>query len=503
MVKLQPENVLFKIQTLASVQQNRIALIDDSKEITYGELFREIIRTQMMLKEKFQAKRGDRIGILIENTIESAAVFLAIIRLGAIAVIINTKLAKPEVDFIIHDSNPVLVMVGNESFLPLVDSETRVYLIPGGTQSGVDFKNFADDAPGFRDADCAVIMYTSGTTGRPKGAMITHHNITYAVDCYIHDVGLRENDSTIVMVPLFYVTGLIAQLMVFLCLGAKIVLLHRFDAEKALEKIAEYRITHLHSVATVYLSLVTAIQNSKNLDLTCIRQALCGGGPITEALIERLKIYLPWLEFRRIYGLTESTSPGTVMPIDVQQLPEKSGSSGLPMRWMKAKVVEEDGSEAKLNVAGELLLKGENVIRSYWENSEANSKSFIDGWLKTGDIAKIDRDGFVYILDRKKDMIIRGGEKIFCSEVEGALAQYPGVKEVAVIGIPDLYYGEAVMAVVVPSENITLKKEDVIQFARTKLAKFKVPAEIEFENELPRSSVGKILKSDLKNKFAN
>jgi long-chain acyl-CoA synthetase len=499
----QPEHVLSRIQTWASTEPNRTAIIDDSRKITYGELLPAIIQTQMMLEEKYQVKRGDRIGILIENTIDSAVAFLAIIRAGAIAVIINTKLAKPEVDFIIQDSTPVLTMVGNESFLPQVDGSARLYLISAESQPGKNVNNNAECAPGFHDDDCAVIMYTSGTTGRPKGAMITHHNISYAVDCYINDVGLTKNDATIILVPLFYVTGLIAQMMVFLSLGAKIVLLHRFDAELALKKIAEHRITHLHSVATVYLSLVTAMEKNKGLDLTCIRQALCGGGPITDALIERLKNSLPWLEFRRIYGLTESTSPGTVMPGDVQLLPEKSGSSGLPMRWMQAKTVDDDGIEVRPCVAGELLIKGENVIKSYWKNPEANHKSFIDGWLKTGDIAKIDREGFVYILDRKKDMIIRGGEKVFCSEVEGVLAQYPGVQEVAVIGIPNLYYGEVVKAIIVPSANAALKEDEIIQFARTKLAKFKVPAEIEFVTELPRSSVGKILKSALKNKYAS
>jgi acyl-CoA synthetase (AMP-forming)/AMP-acid ligase II len=466
-------------------------------------LLSEVIGAQAMLEEKYKVKRGDRVGILIENTIDSAVAFLAIIRIGAIAVIINTKLAKPEIDFIIKDSTPVLIMIGNDSFLPLVDGQTPVYSISTGARLKADFKNCNNCAPGFHDDDCAVIMYTSGTTGRPKGAMITHHNISYAVDCYIKDVGLTANDSTIVVVPLFYVTGLIAQMMVFLSLGAKLVLLYRFDADMALQKIAEYRITHLHSVATVYLSLVSAMEKNKNLDLRCIRQALCGGGPITDALIERLKVFLPWLEFRRIYGLTESTSPGTVMPVDVQQMPEKSGSSGLPMRWMKAKVAAEDGSEVKPCVAGELLIKGENVIKSYWKNPEANSKAYSDGWLKTGDIAKIDREGYVYILDRKKDMIIRGGEKIFCSEVEGALAEYPGVKEVAVIGISNTYYGEAVMAVIVSSENAILNKEEIIQFARTKLAKFKVPTEIELVDQLPRSSVGKILKSALKSKYSN
>jgi len=497
----QPEHALSHIQALALIQPDQVALVDDLKEITYGKLLSEIIRVQMTLAETFQIKRGERVGILIENNIDSVVAFLAIIRLGAIAIIINTKLAKPEVGYIIQDSTPVLIVVGSENFLPLIEEQLPVYLIPAESQSKENVKNPVYCVPGFHDDDCAVIIYTSGTTGRPKGAMITHHNITYAVDCYINDVGLTENDSTIVVVPLFYVTGLIAQMMVFLSLGSKIVLLHRFDAARALVKIAEHRITHLHSVATIYLSLVMAMESNKNLDLSCIRQALCGGGPVTDALIEHLKIYLPRLEFRRIYGLTESTSPGIVMPVDVQQMSEKSGSSGLPMRWMKVKVVKDDGSEAKPCVAGELLIRGENVIDSYWKNPEANRASFVDGWLKTGDIAKIDREGFVYILDRKKDMVIRGGEKIFCSEVEGALAQYPGVKEVAVIGIPDSYYGEAVMAIIVPSENAILHKEELIQFARTKLAKFKVPAEIEFADELPRSSVGKILKSVLKNKF--
>jgi long-chain acyl-CoA synthetase len=496
----QLENVLHKINFLAAQYPQRVALIDEYRSITYGELLSEILNAQMLLEKAYHVKKGDRVGTLLENNIDCVIAFLAIIRFGAIAVIINSKLAKAEVDFIVKDAKPVLILIGNNDFGLLVEGTIPVFLIKlAESKTQIDTACLSHDCPsGFQDKECAVVMYTSGTTGRPKGAMITHHNITCAVDCYVKDLGLTENDSTIIMVPLFYVTGLIAQMMVFLSLGAKIVLLRRFDADLALQKIHQYQITHLHSVATVYLSLVTSMEKDPKLNLTCIRQALCGGGPITDALIEKLKQNLPWLDFRRIYGLTESTSPGTVMPVDVQAMPEKSSSSGLPMRWMKVKVVNDEGQEVRPNETGELLIKGENVIQGYWNNPEANAKSFLDGWLRTGDIAKIDSDGYVYILDRKKDMIIRGGEKIFCSEVEGALALYAGVKEVAVIGIPDSYYGEVVKAFIVPTGNTNLKIEDLIQFARTKLAKFKVPAEIEFINELPRSSVGKILKSSLK-----
>jgi long-chain acyl-CoA synthetase len=495
----QLENVLTQIKYLAVQYPKRIALIDENRRITYGELMPEIINIQLLLEKAFHVKKGERVGILLENNIDCAIAFLAILRSGAIAVIINTKLAKPEVDFIVNDAEPVLILIGNNDFHSLVEGEIPVYLIsPAERDTQIDTACLPCDCPaGFCDEECAVIMYTSGTTGRPKGALITHRNITCAVDCYVKDVGLTEKDSTIIMVPLFYVTGLIAQMMVFLSLGAKIVLLRRFDADLALQRICQYQITHLHSVATVYLSLVTSMDKNQKLNLTCIHQALCGGGPITDALIDKLKQYLPWLDFRRIYGLTESTSPGTVMPVDVRAMPDKSLSSGLPMRWMKVKVVDDDGREVGPNETGELLIKGENVIQSYWNNPEANAKSFLDGWLRTGDIAKIDADGYVYILDRKKDMIIRGGEKIFCSEVEGVLALYTGVQEVAVIGIPDPYYGEVVKAFIVPTENANLKIEDLLGFARTKLAKFKVPAEIEIIYELPRSSVGKILKSAL------
>lgn len=497
-----PKHVLTKIEFFAAKYPDRVAIIDESREITYGELLAEIKNTQSFFEKAFHVKCGDRVAILLENNIDCTVAFLAVIRLGAIAVIINTKLAKPEIDFIIQDAAPVLVLIGNQVFAPLVEGKMiPVYLISREqSKSKEGASSPADCSPGFHDIDCAVIMYTSGTTGLPKGAMITHHNITYAVDCYAKDVGLNKNDSTIVVVPLFYVTGLIAQMMVFLSLGSKIVLIRRFDADLALKKINQYQISHLHSVATVYLSLVTSIEKNQGLDLSCIRQALCGGGPITDALIERLKSHLPWLDFRRIYGLTESTSPGTVMPVDVQTMPEKSFSSGLPMRWMKAKVVNDDGQKVQSGESGELLIKGENVITSYWNNPEANRKSFVNGWLKTGDIAKIDQDGYVYILDRKKDMIIRGGEKVFCSEVEGVLALYPGVKEVAVIGIPDPYYGEVVKAFIVPMENTKLSIEDLMEFTRTRVAKFKVPAQIEIIDELPRSPVGKILKSALKSR---
>jgi long-chain acyl-CoA synthetase len=503
-----PKHILAKVETFAATQRDKVALIDEHRTITYGELMTEIINTQMALENSFHLKPGVRTGFLFTNTIDCVVAFLALIRSGATVVIINTKLAKPEVDFIIEDSNPMLILIGSENFLPLVAREMPKYLIEQEQRKFHQNSTVPERRPpaGFDDEDCAVIMYTSGTTGRPKGAMITHHNITYAVDAYIEDCGLTAADSTIIMVPMFYVTGLIAQLAVFLSLGGQLVLLKKFDEDEALRQISKYRITHLHSVATVYLRLVNGMERmgqSEKGALTCVRQALCGGGPITDALIGRLKLHLPWLEFRRVYGLTESTSAGVLMPDDVQKMPERSGASGLPMLRCQIKVVDDEEREVNPGIAGELLIKGENIIKRYWNNSAANRKSFLGEWLKTGDIAKIDRDGYIYILDRKKDMIIRGGEKVFSSEVEGALALYPGIKEVAVVGVPDDYYGESVKAFIVPAEKINLDPNAIIRFARTKLAKYKVPAVIELIDELPKSPVGKVLKTVLKNKGIN
>lgn len=492
-----PEHVLRVVERISQIEPYRIALIDEKREITYGQLMTEILNTQSLLTDIYGIKKRDRVGILLENNIDCVIALLAILRTGAIAVIINTKLTRPEVEWILEDSSPVLVMIGHEDFRQLINEKLPILEI---TSEHPLSQSDEEPLSNYHDEDPALIMYTSGTTGRPKGAMITHHNITYAVNSYIETLQLTERESTLIMVPMFYITGLSAQLMVFLSLGSKIALLRRFNEHDALRLIEKHRITHIHSVSTIYLRLLNGM-NQKDYELTCLRQALCGGGPITTTLIKHIKAHLPWLDFRRIYGLTETTSPGTIMPVDVDKMPDKDFSSGLPMKWMQVKIVDDNGLEVNRGEPGELLIKGENVIKQYWNNPTANKESFVDDWFKTGDIARMDEDGFVYILDRKKDMINRAGEKIYSSEVENVLAQYPGVKEVAVVGIPDSYYGEIVKAYIVPEVNGRLIVDNIIQFAGKQLAKYKVPARIEFIEELPRNAAGKILKSALRERI--
>jgi len=491
-------SILADVKHFSLIVPERIALVDCNREITYNQLQREITTVQALLRDRYNVKHADRVGVFTENTIDCVVIMLAIISLSAIAVIINTKLAQIEIDYIIYDSKPMLIAIGNNEHMQHIQSKVPFFKIAEINHALMMNNNIVCFSDAYQALDPAFIIYTSGTTGHPKGAMITHRNLAHSAYSYTKSLGLIEEDSTIIAAPLFYVTSLIAQLMTFLSIGAKSILMHRFDEYKMARSIEYYHITHLHAVATIYIRFLTAI-TQKKFNLTSIRQVLCGGGPITTLLIEKLKAVLPNIEFRRIYGLTESSGTGCVMPVDSLLRPDKPISSGLPMPEVELKVVDDEGLvELPPDVPGELWIKGPIVIESYWNNPEANCRSFTDGWLKTGDIARIDHDGYVFILDRKKDMIIRGGEKVFSSEVEVALALHPGVSEVAVVGIPDEYYGEAVKAYIVASAGASLSAEDIIRFARRRLAKFKVPTSIEFVIQLPRSPVGKVLKSSLR-----
>jgi long-chain acyl-CoA synthetase len=351
-------------------------------------------------------------------------------------------------------------------------------------------------SPGVED-EPAFIVYTSGTTGRPKGAVATHANVVHSCVTYQRLYGLRDGERTLVAVPLFHVTGLIAQLLTMASVAGTCVLMPRFDAAAALRLLAGERITHLIAAPTVYVMLM-AQPGYRDVVLPDVRAAGYGGAPIGPETVRRLREWLPAARLHNTYGLTETSSPATCLA-DADALP-RVGSVGRPVPVAVCRTVDpESGRECGADEVGELWIRGPMVVAGYWANPAATAAAIVeDGWLRTGDLAAIDGQGYVTIKDRLKDMINRGGEKVYCVEVEDTLCAHPGVLEAAVVGVPDPVYGEAVKACVVARPGAALDPGDVREWVRARLAGFKAPEHVEVLETLPRNPNGKVVKGLLR-----
>jgi long-chain acyl-CoA synthetase len=460
------------------------------------------------LSRSYGIRKGDPVALLMANSWQLALIVLALFKLGAIVVALNTKLRSQELDFLLQDSGssvlvvdpewwthiePICAKLPIEYFIGSRQIEGRYFLtIPQLIDEGRRLPPIQQE---LSEWDPALIIYTSGTTGRPKGAVMTHRNLIHAILSDIRTLGVSHRDRTVVAGQMCYVTGLIAQFLLFLFIGGTTFIMPRFDAAGLLNTLREERITFFHAAPAIYVFLIS-VPGYQQTSLPYWRLAVAGGSATTLETIHRLKTWLPHLDFRTRYGMTETSSPAIQMPGG--KLKEKKSSCGLLIPTMESKVMNAYGQELPAGQAGELWLRGPNVIGSYWRNPSGTKQAIVDGWLRTGDVAKIDIDGFFYILDRVKDMINRGGEKVYCIEVERVLGAHPAILESAVVAVPDPVYGELVKAVVVLRPNQIVSPEEIKTWVGGRLAKYKVPAQVEFIDSLPRNPNGKVIKDLLR-----
>jgi long-chain acyl-CoA synthetase len=413
----------------------------------------------------------DRVAIRLGNGADWVLAFWGAQLLGAVVVPVNTRFADAEVKYVLEDSGASYVF---EDGPALPDGEPFV-------------------ANGAQPDDVAAIFYTSGTTGFPKGAMLTHANFMSNNETARRVVDLPREVAlrTLVSVPLFHVTGCNSQLLVALELGGTTVIMPTFEVGAFLQAIADERIDMLTTVPAIYWLAISRPEFAQT-DVSSVRWASYGGAPIAPDLVRRIMEAFPNARVGNGFGLTECSSIATFLPHEhAESRPETVGFA--------APVVDLEIADADDEGAGELLIRGPNVCAGYWGKPEQSAETFVDGWLHTGDIARIDADGFVQIVDRKKDMINRGGENVYSVEVENALAACPGVGEVAVVGVPDTMMGEKVGAVIVPAPGSELDVDVVVARAREQLADFKVPQFVRVRSEpLPRNPGGKVLKAELR-----
>jgi acyl-CoA synthetase (AMP-forming)/AMP-acid ligase II len=447
--------------------------------------------------------KGDRVALFLGNSAEFAFTLLGTIRLGAVVVPISTRLQRPEVTHIVRDSGARVLVFGSELRDQVPDlSESPPMLVRyvvGNTVRGelpFDVLLTMARAPMIEIAedDPIAILYTSGTTGRPKGAIQTHLGIVHSVMQFEHCWGLKQGERCILAVPASHATGIGAVMMTMVRTGGTTIIMRQFKAADFLRLAASERLTYAAMVPAMY-NLLLREPNFSNFDLSAWRVGGYGAAPMPAATIAALAQHLPKLELVNAYGATETTAPPLLMPLGGTAT--RPDYVGYPVPTAEVMVVGDDGRELMPDEAGEIWMRGPTIVQGYWNNPTANAEAFTDGWWHSGDIGAFDSDGYLKILDRKKDMINRGGYKIFSAEVEDALSHHPAVLECAVVGRPDPVLGERVHAFLVLRRAAA--EDDLRKWCAVRLADYKVPERFTvLEGALPRNATGKALKSELR-----
>ena len=473
--------------------------LQTSRKFTYAELDRRIDRLAAALAAMGIGK-GDRVALLAPNCAEYFELQFACGRLGAIMLPLNWRLTVPELEYILADSTPKL-LVHDKSFAAAAAALSKNLLeidhdrADGAYERALAAKSATPAPVALSHDDIAMVMYTSGTTGHPKGAIITHGMVFWnAVNLGIPAL-ISPRTVQLVILPLFHTGGLNCYANPVLHAGGTILIMRTFDPGQALDYISDKAlgITHFFGVPAPYQFM---LQHPKfqSADLTRLQISGVGGAPCALAILEGWSARgVPLVQG---WGMTETSPAGTML--DAADAIRKVGSAGKAMMHTAIRIVDDEGRDVVQGGIGELLIKGPNITPGYWNKPEATAKAFSDGWLHTGDAARMDDEGFVYIVDRWKDMYISGGENVYPAEVENVLFQLPQVADAAIIGVPNERWGEVGMAIIVRKPDQVLGEGDVIRHCLGRLAKFKVPQSVAFVDVLPRNATGKVLKRELR-----
>lgn len=503
-----PRNVYQTLVDTACRYPDKLALCEEGNTVAFFELKDQVD----CLAASFQnigIGKGDRVALLMTNSINFCLSFYANAKLGAVSLPVSSKFKSSELQFPLSDSEAEVLICESRwwsNVAPIINSlKIRTVIFTDEIQdtgkNGINTYLIDDlirrgealpvSESGAEPEDTVLIMYTSGTTGRPKGAVISHYNLLHAIIAYKEIFDITERDRTIISIPIFHITGLSALMALFIYAGGTSYLLPYFDAEKTLQIAAEKQITFFHASPTIYILLLQA--SEEMAEFKTVRRCAAGSANMPEDLLRQLNEKLPDMSFHSVYGLTETSSPATIMPMNVITS-SKPKSCGIPIPGLRVRIVGEKGRECTPLEVGEVQLQGTVVIKQYFKNPYATQNSFECGWFKTGDLGYMDQDGYLYIVDRKKDMINRGGEKIYSIEVENILYTHEDVVEAAVIGKADAVYGETVQAVVKVRDGSRIGEADLIEYCKGKLSSYKVPREVVFVESLPHTESGKISK---------
>jgi long-chain acyl-CoA synthetase len=519
----EPKTLRELLENRVDKYQDKIFLSSvDGRAYTYKE-FDEAVNRMVRLLSVSGFKKGDVINLLMPNSIEYIIAYFACFKLGAIAGPVNSLLKPHEIEYVINNSEAKALLVNSE-FMPSIEEiESNLQTLEAIIELNAEkettkgFRGMRDHLPvdELSSDDEAIIIYTSGTTGKPKGCLLTHQNLIANARQITNWLGFDENDRLLTMMPLFHMNAVSVTTMTPLYAGASSVVAPKFSVSKFWNWISDYKITSFGSVATMLNMLIhtypngvpsaecgvrSAEESATPHSALCIphslRFAMCGSAPVPAEVMKKFEETFNCLVIEG-YGLSESTCRSTFNPPNENRKPS---SCGLPI-GNEMKIVDDDDNEVPIGERGEIVLRGENIFKGYFNNEEATANAFRGGWFHTGDIAYKDEDGFYYIVDRKSDMIIRGGENIYPREIDEILFTHPAIKSAAVIGIPDELYGEEVAAFVVLKEGAELTEEELIAYCRESLADYKCPKKIYFVEDIPKGPTGKLLKRELAKMF--
>ncbi|UCE86433.1 MAG: long-chain-fatty-acid--CoA ligase [Deltaproteobacteria bacterium] len=486
-----------------------IVEVERGRRFTYAELDARANRMAHVLLAK-NVRPGDRVALLLMNGVEYLETYFALAKIGAVMVPLNWRLVPDELAFILEDSGSDLLIFDGEFDGAVsalegrqlgVRSWIRVGSAAAGPANAESYDALTADAPSVPPAiaaggdDILFIMYTSGTTGLPKGAVHTHATMAAASMTINMTCDIRYRDRYLQVLPLFHVGALTPATSCF-HRGGTLVMMRSFDPNGVFEAI-ERESVNIGFAVPAMLQFMWAVPARDRHDLSSLRWLLSGAAPVPVALIEQYAGI--GIEIHQVYGLTESCGPACL--ISPEEAIVKAGSTGPAFFHTEVRVVNASGDDVAPGEVGEVIIRGAHVMKEYWKRPDATAETIRDGWLYSGDLATVDKEGFVYIRDRRKDLIISGAENVYPAEIEGVLAGHPKLLEAAVIGVPSARWGESPAAIVVPKPGESVTADEVIAYCRGKLASYKIPKLVEFVEQVPRNPTGKILKRVLREQF--
>ncbi|WP_017795787.1 long-chain-fatty-acid--CoA ligase [Oceanobacillus kimchii] len=491
---------------------DKVAMTFFDQTYTYQQL-EKMIYTVASSLYNLGIEKGDRIALMLPNCPQYPISYFATLLCGGIIVQINPMYKSNELLHVLNDSG-AKVIICLDSLLPIVDEvkdqTDLLSIIPVSFENDSKFNELLIDK-GYKLPeisidpidDIAVLQYTGGTTGRSKGVMLTHYNlVANTIQSYgTSQINIKTGEEKVLTIsPLFHVYGMTSCMNFTFFIGGNLILVPRFEVEQTVEIIEKVKPSLFMGVPTMFIALLNYYHEEKQFDLSCLRTCSSGSAPLPVEIINQFN-NVSGSNVAEGFGLSEASPVTHRNPVEGLQKP---GSIGIPIPNTDSKIVDLATGEETLSngEVGELVIKGPQVMKGYWRMEDETNQVLRNGWLYTGDLAKMDDDGFFYITGRKKELIIASGYNIYPVEIEDVIYQHPSVLEVAIIGVPDKYRGETVKAFVVLKSNATLTEDDLIQYCRDRLASFKVPRSVEFLQELPKTAVGKILKRKLKEQFS-
>ncbi len=508
-----PQNLgqLLRQRVAASPEKDFLFSESDGRRFSYTQFEQAATRAARLMQSHGVAK-GDVVSLLMSNSAEYIIAYFACWQLGALAGPVNSLLKEEEISFVMNNSAAKTILIHSE-FLPRLENIRNdlpqlksTILFDDEAQATLDFANWSSTNLSLSDSslpdinldDEAIIIYTSGTTGKPKGCLLTHGNLIANARQISEWLQFTKDDRLLSIMPLFHMNAVSITTMSALYAGGSTVVSPKFSASRFWQIVSDYEITSFGSVATMLSMLLSTYPNGvpAGLKTDQLRFAMCGSAPVPAEVMQRFEETFDCLVVEG-YGLSESTCRSTFNPPDKRR---RAGSCGVAI-GNEMRVVDEEDNEVPDGELGEIVMRGENILKGYYRNEEATAIAFRNGWFHTGDIGYRDRDGFFYIVDRKSDMIIRGGENIYPREIDEVLYQHPAVAAAATIGVPDPLYGEDVAAFVVLKEGKGASEDELINYCREHLADYKSPKTIRIVESIPKGPTGKLLKRELAKQF--